>query len=92
VAKTITFADALPADFAGTANTDPAGYKVVSNYGVTSIVNGETYNNVINNSGTISSRITAAEINADKTGRVRLPQSQILQRLKASQCRLKVTI
>ena len=68
VAKTITFADALPADFAGTANTDPAGYKVVSNYGVTSIVNGETYNNVINNSGTISSRITAAEINADKTG------------------------
>ncbi|MDI1361170.1 autotransporter outer membrane beta-barrel domain-containing protein [Methylotenera sp.] len=66
--NTITFADALPTDFAGTANTDPVGYKVVSNYGVTSTVDGETYNNVINNSGTISSRITAAEINGNKTG------------------------
>ena len=67
-AKTITFADALPADFAGTANTDPVGYKVVSNYGVTSTVDGEAYHNVINNSGTISSRITATEINGGKTG------------------------
>ncbi|MDP1659565.1 MAG: hypothetical protein Q8L73_09490 [Methylotenera sp.] len=67
-AKTITFADALPANFAGTANTDPIGYKVVSNYGVTSTVGGVAYHNVVNNSGTISSQITAAEINGGKTG------------------------
>ncbi|MDI1298690.1 autotransporter outer membrane beta-barrel domain-containing protein [Methylotenera sp.] len=67
VNKTVTFADALPADYAGTG-TDSVAYKVVSNYGATSTIGGETYNNVINNSGTISSRITAAEIIADKTG------------------------
>lgn len=67
-AKTITFADALPANFAGTANTDPIGYKVVSNYGATSTVGGVKYNNVINNSGRISSQITASEINGGKTG------------------------
>lgn len=68
VAKTITFAEALPADYAGTTNSSAIAYKIVSNYGATSTVDGVEYSNVINNSGTISSRITAAEIIANKTG------------------------
>lgn len=68
VNRTITFSDALPSDFAGTANSDPIGYLVISNYGVTSTVGGEQYNNVIINSGTISSKITATEINTNRTG------------------------
>ena len=58
-AKTITFANALPANFAG-AGSDPAGYKVVSNYGAG--------DNILNNSGTISSQILASEITGNKTG------------------------
>ncbi len=55
--KTVTFATALSAAYAGTG-TDPIGYKVVSNFG--------GGNNVVNNSGTISAQILAAEINANK--------------------------
>lgn len=55
--KIVTFADALPADYAG-VGTDPVGYKIVSNFG--------GGNNVVNNSGTISAQILATEINANK--------------------------
>jgi len=65
--KTVTFSTPLSADFAG-AGTDPAGYKVVSNYGAGSKVGGEFYNNVIINSGTISSQILASEVTGNASG------------------------
>ena len=65
-AKTVTFATPLTGSYAG-SGTDPIGYKVVSNYGAGSTVDGVFYNNVIINSGTVSSQISAAEINGDKT-------------------------
>lgn len=58
--RIVTFADALTGSYVVSTGGDPIGYKVISNFG-----GGD---NVINNSGTISSQILSAEINANKTG------------------------
>lgn len=79
VNKTVTLETALSADFAPGDSTLPFVYGVVSNYGagVTKRFTGEAadifgsrhfYNNVVDNSGTISARIQASELNSTATG------------------------
>jgi outer membrane autotransporter protein len=83
VNKTVTFTTPLTADFAG-SGTDSAAYKVVSNYGEGSVVNGTFYNNVINNSGTISTQITKAEIDGDRNGATSVSYTAAAKAITAS--------
>lgn len=65
----VTLDSPLSADFAGSADSAlPLRYAVVSNFGEGTTVDGAFYNNVINNSGIISTRITKAEIDGNRTG------------------------
>jgi len=83
VNKTVSFTTPLTADFAG-SGTDSAAYKVVSNYGEGSVVNGTFYNNVINNSGTISTQITKAEIDGNRNGATSVSYTAAAKAITAS--------
>lgn len=65
VNNTVTVVGVVPSSLNGTGDQR---YSIVSNYGQTTTVNGVAYNNVIINSGTISSSIKGAEITANQTG------------------------
>jgi len=67
-AKTVTVEGSLASDFQGSGDDSlPLVYSVVSNYGQGSTVNGVFYNNIINNAGTISSRVQLSELNPAAT-------------------------
>lgn len=63
-AKTVTVQGTLASGFEGSGDGSlPLVYSVVSNYGQGSTVDGVFYNNIINNAGTIASRIQLSELN-----------------------------
>lgn len=65
----VTLNAPLTVAFAGSANPAlPLRYTIVSNFGEGTTVDGVLYNNVINNAGTISTRITKDEIDGNRNG------------------------
>ncbi len=65
--NTVTIAGQLPAGYSGTGSL-PERYSIVSNFGATTVVDGVAYNDVIINSGVISTQIKASEVTGNATG------------------------
>ena len=63
----VTIAGQLPADYSGTGSL-PERYSIVSNFSATTTVDGVAYNDVIVNSGLISTQIKASEVTGNATG------------------------
>lgn len=75
----------LPADFAGSASASlQLVYSVVSNYGEGVTIDGVFYNNVVQNAGTISSRVQQSEINTAATGAAAAPYSSAIYGIRTS--------